>query len=70
MYSQAIVGNVESPAGGFAPKPEDQPHAQLAYAPGTAVPSADTSGDPMPVTRDEERPLSDTRRNISGRSEG
>jgi hypothetical protein len=40
------------------------------YAPGTAVPSADTSGDPMPVTRDEERPLSDARRNISGRSEG
>jgi hypothetical protein len=24
---QAIVGNVEAPGGGFAPKPEDQPHA-------------------------------------------
>jgi hypothetical protein len=34
---QAIVGNVESRGGGFAPKTKDQPHA-LAHAPGTARP--------------------------------
>jgi hypothetical protein len=67
---QAIVGNVEAPGGGLAAKSGDQPHAQLAYAPGIAVPSADTSGHPMPVTRDEERPLSDARRNVARRSEG
>src|SRR5499427_1411364 len=32
---QAIVGNVESPGGGFAPKSKEQPHA-LAYAPSPA----------------------------------
>lgn len=36
---QAIVGNVENPGGGSAPKSEDQPHAkQIAHAPGTAMP--------------------------------
>jgi hypothetical protein len=67
---QAIVGNVEAPGGGLAAKSGDQPHAQLAYAPGIAVPSADTSGDPMPITIDAERPLSDARRPVAGRSKG
>jgi hypothetical protein len=66
---QAIVGNVESPGGGFTPKSKDQPHA-LAHAPGTPMPSADTPRDPMPVTSDEERPMPDARGNLPGRSKG
>jgi hypothetical protein len=67
---QAIVGNVEAPGGGLAAKSGDQPHAQLAYAPGTTLPSADASRDAVPVARDEERPLPDARRKFAGRSEG
>jgi hypothetical protein len=66
---QAIVGNVESRGGGFAPKAKDQPHP-LAHAPGTTMPSADTPREPMPVARDEERSMPDARRNVTGRSEG
>jgi hypothetical protein len=66
---QAIVGNVESPGGGFAPKSKDQPHA-LTHAPGTPMPSADTPREPVSVTGNEERPLPDARRNISGRAGG
>jgi hypothetical protein len=66
---QAIVGNVESRGGGFAPKAKDQPHA-LAHAPGTTMPSADAPREPVPVARDEERPLPDARRTVAGRSEG
>ncbi|MEP0321286.1 hypothetical protein [Bauldia litoralis] len=37
---QAIVGNVENPGGGSAPKSEGQPHAkQIAHAPQPAMPS-------------------------------
>jgi hypothetical protein len=44
---QAIVGNVEAPAGGgVSPQSKDQPHA-LAYAPGTAMPSAVTAREPV-----------------------
>ena len=37
---QAIVGNVNGPAEGARArkKPEDQPHAQLTYAPGVEMP--------------------------------
>jgi hypothetical protein len=37
---QAIVGNVNTPTEGVGArkKSEDQPHAQLAYAPGVAMP--------------------------------
>jgi hypothetical protein len=65
---QAVVGNVESRGGGFAPKAKDQPHA-LAHAPGTTMPSTDTAREPVPVARDEERPMPDARRTIAGRSE-
>src|ERR1700731_2903621 len=41
---QAIVGNVGTPGGGDRAKSEDQPHAQLAYAPSITLPCADTSG--------------------------
>src|SRR5262249_26324974 len=66
---QAIVGNVQSPGGGFAPKTKEQPHA-LAYAPSTPLPCPDPAREPVPVASDAERPLPDARRPISGRSEG
>ena len=44
---QAIVGNVESPGGGFATKSKEQPHAkQITHAPGQTMPSADPSREP------------------------
>ena len=66
---QAIVGNVESRGGGFAPKSKDQPHA-LTYAPGATMPSTDPPREPVPVAGDGERPLPDARRNVAGRTEG
>ena len=42
----------------------------IRYAPGQTMPSADTSREPMPITRDEERPMPDARRNIDGRTKG
>ena len=68
---QAIVGNVESPGGGFTSKSKEQPHAkQITHAPGHTMPSADTAREPVPVTRDAERPMPDARRTITGRTEG
>ena len=66
---QAIVGNVESRGGGFAPKAEDQPHA-ITHAPRTTMPSADTAREPVSVTGDGERPMPDAWRNVAGRTEG
>lgn len=66
---QAIVGNVETPGGGFAPKSKEQPHA-LGYAPGTPMPSEDAAREPVPVAGHEERSMPDARRNVAGRSEG
>jgi hypothetical protein len=68
---QAIVGNVGTPGGGDRAKSEDQPHArQIEHAPQPAMPSADTTREPLPITRDAERPLSDARRPFVGRSKG
>ena len=66
---QAIVGNVGTPGGGFAPKSKEQPHA-LEYAPGTTMPSADTTREPVSVAGDEERSMPNARRNVTGRTEG
>jgi hypothetical protein len=66
---QAIVGNVETQGGGFAPKTKDQPHA-LTHAPGATMRSADTPREPVPVACDEERPMPDARRNVTGRPKG
>jgi len=66
---QAIVGNLENRGGGALTKIEEQPHA-LGYAPGTTMPSANASREPVPITGDAERPLPDARRNVSGRSGG
>ena len=68
---QAIVGNVESPGGGFATKSKEQPHAkQITHAPGQTMPSADTPREPVPVARDEERPMPDARRTSTGAPKG
>ena len=64
----AIVGNVESRGGGFAPKSKEQPHA-LGFAPGPTMPSADATREPVPVTGDEQRSMPDARRNVSGCTE-
>ena len=66
---QAIVGNVETPGGGLAPKSKDQPHA-LAHAPGAALPSADSAREAVPVTSDAERAVPDARRPLPGGTEG
>jgi hypothetical protein len=68
---QAIVGKVEAPGGGVAAKSEDQPHAkQIAHAPQPTMRRADEEQEPVPVGGDGERPLSDARRKIAGRSKG
>jgi len=66
---QAIVGNVESPGGGFTSKSKERPHA-LGYAPGQTMPSTDTSRVPVSVAGDEERAMPDARRGVSGGPEG
>jgi hypothetical protein len=67
---QAVVGTVETPGGGDRSKSEDQPHAkQIAHAPQPPMWSADKEREPVPVTRDAERPLPNARRTIPGRSE-
>jgi hypothetical protein len=66
---QAIVGNVESRGGGFAPKTEEQPHA-LAYTPGAQMRGPNATPEAVPVASDAERPLPDARGNVTGRTEG
>ena len=68
---QAVVGMVEPPGGGDRSKSEDQADAmQITHAPQPAMWSADTEREPVPVTGDVERPLSDARGDVAGRSEG
>jgi hypothetical protein len=68
---QAVVGMVEAPGGGDQGKAEDQPRAkQVTHAPEPTVWRADEEREPVPVSRDEERPLPDARRPLSRRSEG
>jgi hypothetical protein len=67
---QAVVGVVQ-PGGGDSAKSEVQPHAkQIAHEPQPAMWSADKERDLVPITGDAERPLSDARRPIAGRTEG
>jgi hypothetical protein len=66
---QAIVGNVESPGGGFAQQSKDQPHA-LAYAPGSPMPSTDETRECLSVAGDAEWSLPDARRAVAGCSKG
>jgi hypothetical protein len=66
---QAVVGALETPGGGDRSKSEDQPHAkQIAHAPEPPMRSPDPAREPVPVTRDAERPLPDARRKVTGRA--
>ena len=72
---QAVVGMVAPPpalpGGGDRINLEEQPHAkQIAYAPQLTMPCPDPNRDAVPVTGDEERPLPDARRHVTGRSKG
>jgi hypothetical protein len=59
---QAIVGAVEA-GGGMANKSERQPHAKaLSHAPVAPLRSEDSEWEPVPLTGDAERPLSNARR--------
>ena len=65
----AIVGDVNSsPGGGLQAEKKDQPHA-ITHAPQPALWSENPQREPVPVTRDAERPLPDARRPITGRPE-
>ena len=68
---QAVVGTVEQAGGGDRTKSKDQPHAKpIAHAPQSPLPCPDTGWDAVPVPRDDERPLPDARRQVTGRSKG
>jgi hypothetical protein len=59
---QAVVGMVEAPGGGDRPKLEERPHGkQVAHAPEPAMRRLDEERDNVPVARDVERPVPDTR---------
>ncbi|RYH06102.1 hypothetical protein EU800_25000 [Tropicimonas sp. IMCC6043] len=65
---QAVVGTVERPGGGDHSKIEEQPHAkQIAHAPEPPLWGEDPVREPVPVSRDGERPLPNARGKISGR---
>jgi hypothetical protein len=66
----ALVG-VVAPGGGDRQRLEEQPHAkEIAHAPQPEVWSADKTREPVPVPRDDERPLPDARRPLAGRAGG
>src|SRR6266516_5764710 len=68
---QAVVGMVETPGAGSQPKSEEKHGAkQIAHAPQHAMRSPNSEGEPVPVTSNAERPLSDARRNVAGGTEG
>jgi hypothetical protein len=68
---QAVVGIIETPGAGSKPKSEEQVDAkQLTHAPQPAMRSPNAEGEPVPITRDAERPMSDARWKIPGGSEG
>jgi hypothetical protein len=67
---QAVVGTVAT-GGGDRAKSEDQPHAkQITHAPQQTLWSADKARHAMPVSSNAERPLSDARRDVTGRAKG
>ena len=68
---QAIVGAIQTTGGGYHQKPRDQPHAkQIPDAPQPEMPRANPQQDLVPITSDDERPLSYARRKVARRSEG
>ena len=70
-HLEAIVGNIESRGVGDRQKSEDQPLArQVAHAPQPPMWSADKEREPVPISRDAERPVPNARRNVARRSKG
>jgi hypothetical protein len=68
---QAIVGNVETPGGGFPSKLEVQPHAQqIENALQPPMRGTNPQRHAMPVTLNAKRSLSDARRAVPRRSKG
>jgi hypothetical protein len=68
---QAVVGVVESSTKDARSTPPEHTNAkQIANAPEPAMWSTNADRQPVPVAFDEERPLSDARRNLAGRPEG
>ena len=66
---QALVGMVETPGGGDRAKLEEQPHAkQVAHAPEPTLWSPHAERDAVPVARDGEWPLLDTRGSLARRT--
>jgi hypothetical protein len=66
---QAIVGNVGTPGGGFPSELETQSHAkQIAYASQPPMRGSNAKQEPMSITSDAQRPLSDARRSITRRA--
>jgi hypothetical protein len=60
---QAVVGTVEAPGGGDRANSEERPHGKpVAHAPEPEMRRPDEERDSMPVARDAERPVPDTRR--------
>jgi hypothetical protein len=68
---QAVVGTLQTPGGGEQGKSEDQPHAkQITHASQPPVWREDKEREPVPVSGDVERSVSDARRSVPGRAEG
>ena len=68
---QAIVGTVERPTTANSSRSEDRHLAkQISDAPQPAMRSPNQERDPLPSTRDAERPMPNARRAISGSTKG
>jgi hypothetical protein len=68
---QAMVGNIGSSRDRSSVRSEEEISApQITYAPEPTLSGPDQTADPLPVARDEERPLPNARRNIAGSTKG
>lgn len=64
---QAIVGNINHTGGGSILKAKDQPYA-IATALEAAMPGANPTREPVPISSNEERPVPDAWRDVTGRT--
>jgi hypothetical protein len=63
---QAVVGMVGAPGGGDHKQTEEQPHAKhITHTPEQTLWSANEEGNPLPISRDDEWPMSDARGNLA-----
>jgi hypothetical protein len=68
---QAVVGMVETAGGGAQPKAQERHDArQIAHTPQPTMRSPDAKRERVPVTGNDERPLSDARGKVDRRTEG